>query len=144
MPAGRPTAFNPQYCKQATKLCRLGATDQELADFFDVAVSTINKWKIDYPDFSESLKAGKEAADAEVAHKLYRRAIGYSHKDVDIKAYEGTIIQTPIIKHYPPDPTSMIFWLKNRQPKKWREKQDISVEVAKGQSFKIGDQTIEF
>lgn len=144
MPAGRPTAFKPEYSKQATKLCRLGATNPELADFFDVAPSTISKWFIDYPEFSEAVKAGKEASDAEVAHKLYRRAIGYSHKDVDIKAYEGSIIQTPIIKHYPPDPTSMIFWLKNRQPKKWREKQELGLEISKGQSFKIGDQIIEF
>ena len=28
------------------------------------------------------------------------------------------------IEHFPPDPTSMIFWLKNRQPDKWRDKRE--------------------
>ncbi|MCV5597561.1 hypothetical protein OFN66_28085, partial [Escherichia coli] len=44
------------YAEQARKLCLLGYTDAELADFFEVSESTINKWKLDYPKFSESIK----------------------------------------------------------------------------------------
>ena len=43
------------YAEQARKLCLLG-TDAELADFFEVSESTINNWKFDYPEFSESIK----------------------------------------------------------------------------------------
>jgi hypothetical protein len=32
---GRPTSFKPEYVAQAEKLCALGATDQEIADFFE-------------------------------------------------------------------------------------------------------------
>lgn len=125
MELGRPTKYNEEYDLQAEKLCKLGATDVELADFFEVTEQTINNWKNDYPTFFESIKKGKELADAEVAEKLYHRATGYSHEDVDIKMYEGEIITTPLTKHYPPDTTAAIFWLKNRQPKKWRDKQQI-------------------
>lgn len=125
MPAGRPTKFKEEYCDQVEKLCKLGAIDEELADFFQVDVSTINNWKNDYPKFLESIKRGKIQADSEVAEKLFKRATGYSHEDVDIKMYEGEIIETRLIKHYPPDATSIIFWLKNRQPGKWRDKQEI-------------------
>lgn len=120
---GRPTKYKPEYNNQAYKLCLLGHTDDELAEFFEVHVSTIHQWKLDYPDFSDSIKKGKEIADGEVVASLYHRALGYSHEDVDIKMYEGGIIETPYTKHYPPDATSAIFWLKNRQPKKWRDKQ---------------------
>lgn len=122
---GRPTKYKEEYNEQVYKLCLLGAIDDELADFFDVDVSTINNWKIDYPEFFESIKRGKSLADANVASKLYHRATGYEHPDVDIKMYEGDIIETPLIKHYPPDTTAAIFWLKNRNPAKWRDKQEV-------------------
>lgn len=120
---GRPTKYKTEYNEQAYKLCLLGHTDEELAAFFEVHVSTIHQWKLDHPDFSDSIKKGKEIADGEVTQALYKSALGYSHPDVDIKVIDGNIVETPLIKHYPPNPTSMVFWLKNRQPKKWRDKQ---------------------
>lgn len=120
---GRPTKYKPEYNDQAYKLCLLGHTDEELASFFEVDVSTINNWKIDYPDFFESIKKGKEISDGEVVQALYKSALGYSHPDVDIKVIDGRIVETELTKHHPPNPTSMIFWLKNRQSKKWRDKQ---------------------
>lgn len=120
---GRPTKYKEEYNEQAYKLCLLGHTDAELAAFFDVSETTINNWKLEYPDFLESIKKGKEIADGEIVQSLYSRAVGYSHAEVDIKVIDGRIVQTELVKHYPPDATSMIFWLKNRQPKKWRDKQ---------------------
>ena len=119
---GRPTDYKAEYCEQAYKLCLLGLIDRELAEFFEISESTLNLWKLEYPDFSKSIKSGKDVANGNVAMSLYKRAIGYEHDDVDIKMYEGEIIKTPIVKHYPPDPASMIFFLKNRAPKKWRDK----------------------
>lgn len=125
---GRPSKYKQEYAEQAKKLCLLGATDAKLADFFEVDEATINRWKHDFPDFCKSLKAGKIQADAEIAESLFNRAKGYVAPDLDIKMYEGEIIETPYMKHYPPDATSMIFWLKNRQPDLWREKRE-AVEV---------------
>ena len=118
----RPSRYKAEFAGQAAKLCRLGATDKELAEFFGVTEKTINNWKGAHPEFLQSLKAGKQMADAEVAEKLFQRAIGYSHPDTHISNYQGLITVTPITKHYPPDPTSMIFWLKNRRPDLWRDK----------------------
>lgn len=63
---GRKSAYQKEYANQALKLCLLGATDKELADFFSVSEQTLNKWKKDYPEFLESLKKGKNIADANV------------------------------------------------------------------------------
>jgi len=60
-----------------------------------------------------------------VVESLYHRATGYSHPDVVVTSYQGDVTLTEIEKHYPPDATSMIFWLKNRQPKQWRDKQEL-------------------
>jgi len=125
MPAGRPTKYKAEYAEQAKKLCELGATDRQLADFFEVSESTLNLWKIDNKEFSESLKLGKEAPDALVERSLFQRAMGYSHEEDDIRVVNGELVITPIIKHYPPDSTSLIFWLKNRKKDDWRDKQEI-------------------
>lgn len=121
----RPTKYKAEYAEQALKLCRLGATDAEIANFFEVTESTVNKWKLDHPAFSESMKKGKEFSDAEVADRLFKRATGYSHPDVDIRVVGNEIVQTPLVKHYPPDTGAAIFWLKNRQRGKWRDKVEV-------------------
>lgn len=122
---GRKSDFKPEYCEAAIKLCKLGATDKELADFFKVSEQTINTWKLKHPDFSLALKEGKELADANVADRLYQRAMGYEHEDTYFSNYQGVVSETKTVKHYPPDSTAAIFWLKNRRPKEWRDKQEI-------------------
>lgn len=120
--SGRPSKYDEKYNEQARKLCLMGYTDKQLADFFDVAESTINKWKIDHEGFSESLKAGKEIADAEVTSSLFERAKGYSHIETKVFNNQGEIIAYDVNKIYPPDPISIKYWLNNRQPLRWREK----------------------
>lgn len=128
--AGRPSKYKDEYAGQAYKLCLLGATDKEIADFFNVSEQTINSWKKAYPAFLESLKKGKLAADAVVATKLYHRAIGYEHPEIITATFQGEITDTmEVTKHYAPDTTAAIFWLKNRQPAKWRDKQEIDQNV---------------
>lgn len=127
---GRPTKYDVKYNDQAYKLCLLGAKDTEIADFFDVSEQTINAWKKEFPEFLESLKRGKTIADANVGQRLYERALGFEHDSEEIKVVsmgkEGSSIErVPIRKIYPPDTVAAIFWLKNRQSGKWRDKQDV-------------------
>ena len=125
MPAGRPTEYRSEFPEQAYKLCLLGAIDRELSDFFGVSESTLNLWKLEYPEFSESLKAGKRDADANVANRLYQRAMGYSHDAVKIFMPAGASepVYAKYVEHYAPDTTACIFWLKNRRPDLWRDVQ---------------------
>ncbi|EBX0664796.1 terminase [Salmonella enterica subsp. enterica serovar Hadar] len=133
----RPTKYQEAYAEQARKLCLLGYTDSELADFFEVSESTINKWKLDYPEFSESIKKGKAVADAEVSDRLYQRAMGFVAPDIDIRVIENRIVETPLEKYYPPDTTAAIFWLKNRQKDKWRDKVDHELTGKDGGAIQI-------
>ncbi|MDH1341898.1 terminase [Ectopseudomonas oleovorans] len=131
---GRPTLYRAEYAEQARKLCRLGATDKELADFFAVDEATINRWKVAHPHFCESLKAGKQIADAEVADKLFQRATGYEHKAVKIvaDAKTGAEHQVEYVERYAPDTTAIIFWLKNRRPDLWRDRIDNTLSGPNG------------
>lgn len=121
---GRPTSYSKDYNEKVFKLCLLGATDKDIADFFGIVESTLNEWKLKYPEFSESIKKGKQAADANVGAALYSRAIGHTKKDCEeVFQYKGKIVRANVAKYFPPDITAIIFWLKNRQPDKWRDKQ---------------------
>lgn len=121
---GRPSKYRSEFAEQARKLCLLGATDKELADFFGISTGTLDNWKNAHPDFLSSLKEGKDLADAVVAEKLFKRATGYEHKAVkivaDAKTKDEHIVE--YTERYPPDTTACIFWLKNRQRDKWRDK----------------------
>lgn len=119
---GRPTLYRPEYARQAKKLCELGATDAELADFFGVEVRTIYRWKAEHKGFCQALKSGKDEADERVERALYARATGYEHDEIDIRVADGEVVQTPIRRIYPPDTTAAIFWLKNRRRNRWRER----------------------
>jgi hypothetical protein len=123
-PMGRPTDYRVVYDEQARKLCLLGATDKEMADFFDVSEVTLNAWKKAHPDFLKSLTRGKMEADADVASRLYDRAMGWSHDAVKIFMPAGAKepIYAPYREQLPPDTQAASLWLRNRQPTKWRDK----------------------
>jgi hypothetical protein len=134
---GRPTKYDPANNEAVEKFCKLGATDKELADLLNVNEDTVHEWKKVHPEFSESIKKGKEIADANVADRLYQRAMGFEHDSEEIKVVTepgknagSTVERVPIKKIYPPDPTSAIFWLKNRRPKEWRDKHEIEMKNA--------------
>ena len=127
----RPSKYKKEFNEQVYKLCLLGSTDKQIADFFEVDVATINRWKQSEPAFCESLKRGKDEADSIIAQSLYHRAKGYSHKEDKIFNDNGKPLIVPTVKHYPPDTTAAIFWLKNRKSDKWRDKQEIEQTVRK-------------
>jgi len=125
---GHPTLYKPEYAEQAQSLAELGATDDRLADFFKVTVRTIYNWKTQHEEFFQALKAGKAVADAMVERSLFHRAIGYETDAVKIFMPAGATepVYAPYRERIQPDTTACIFWLKNRQPERWRDKQDIA------------------
>ena len=133
---GRPTDYRPEFAEQAAKLCALGATDYEIADFFGVNTSTIYRWRNVHEQFCEAVRAGKERSDERVERALFNRAVGYSFESEKVFQHQGEIIRAPTVEHVPPDPGAAMNWLKNRNPDTWRDKQEIehkglSVTIAK-------------
>lgn len=129
---GRPTLYRAEYVRQAEKLCELGATDQEIADFFEVDVSTIYRWKNEHSDFCDAIKVAKEAADNRVERSLYQRAIGYEQDEVKIfmPANAEKPVYAPYRAKITPDTAAAIFWLKNRRSQEWRDRQVVEHDVS--------------
>jgi len=125
MPRGRPTKYKPEYAARAKELCERGAIDAELAAEFDVTIGTIWQWQRRYPEFFNAVKVGKDVADDRIERSLYDRGVGYTYETEKIFQYQGKIIRAKVIEHMPPDVTACIFWLKNRRPAEWRDKQVV-------------------
>jgi len=79
-----------------------------------------------HEDLSKSLKNAKTFADDLVEASLLAKATGYEHEEVKVFCHEGMITEHTVTKHYPPSDTSMIFWLKNRRPDKWRDRVEVA------------------
>jgi hypothetical protein len=125
---GRPPDYKPEHAEAATKLCALGATDYELADFFGVHTATIYRWKNTHAEFCEAVKVGKESADDRVERSLYNRAVGYSFETEKLWQFQGQVIRAQSVEHVPPDPGAAFNWLKNRRGAEWRDKQIVTGE----------------
>jgi hypothetical protein len=141
VPGGRPSDYDAAFPEQARKICELGATDQEIADFFDVDVRTIYRWKHDHDEFCQALKAGKDIADERVERSLYQKAIGYEQDEV--KIFMPASALEPVYAGYrakiAPDTTAAIFWLKNRRSERWRDVKATELSGPNGQPVEIAE-----
>lgn len=97
---GRPTVFSDRLALALIALAERGATDEEMAVAAGIDVRTLYRWKEAHPDFCQALKEKKDLADDFMEDALYKTGMS------------GNV-------------TAQIFWLKNRQPKRWRDRQEI-------------------
>lgn len=144
-PNGRPPKYKGEETNDlAYKFALLGGKDEIIAEFLGIGVSTLYDWKSKHPDFLEAIKQGGAQADAEIAQSLYQRAKGYTTKETKIATYEGQITDTlEVDKHYPPDTTAAVIWLKNRtggkyrQSGTWADKQEVEHSGEMGVTFNM-------
>lgn len=126
---GRPSGYRAKYAQQAKVLARLGATDREIAEALGIDPATVLRWRVAHKAFANAIRVGKAAADARVEQSLYRRATGYSFDALKIQMdKDGYFREHPYVEHVPPDTTACIFWLKNRKPQDWRDRQEHTHE----------------
>lgn len=118
---GRPSKYRPEFARIAAALCKRGATDYELAEEFDVSVSTIQRWGCQHDDFWEAVYNAKNAFDRRVERSLAQRAAGYSYHTEKVFQFQGEIIRARVVEHIPADVTAIKMWLTNRDPANWRE-----------------------
>lgn len=113
---------------------RDGLTDEQIAANIGISKQTFYDWKKKYADFSDSLKRGKEVVDRQVENALLKRALGYTYKETTTElcvdketGYSEMKVTKVVEKEVQPDTTAQIFWLKNRKPEEWRDKQNMEL-----------------
>ncbi|MEO7690809.1 MAG: hypothetical protein ABIS51_16115 [Sphingomonas sp.] len=119
--------YKPEFVDQARKMCQLGATDEELAEHFEVCVRTIYRWRNTHEEFAEAVVVGKEHADARVERALYSRAVGCSVERTRVFKHAGDDkpVYATYTHHFPPDPNAALHWLRVRQPRKWQIHEEV-------------------
>jgi len=114
---------------------RDGLTDQQIAENMGITAKTLYDWKNKHSEICKALKEGKDVPDRNVENALYKRARGYDAEEVIEERDPDTgqmVVTRRVVKHIPPDPTSMIFYLKNRKPDEWRDKRQTELTGAEG------------
>lgn len=112
---------------------RDGLIEKQIAHNMSISVTTLTDWKKRFPQILEALQKGKEVVDREVENALYKRALGYWVTETKtITMPDGDVRTEEIHKHIAPDTTAQIFWLKNRKPDQWREKNDLTLTPSNG------------
>lgn len=119
--------LTPEGLLKLESWARDGLTDEQLAERMNITPSTLYEWKKRYSEISETLKKGKEIVDIQVENALLKRALGYSYEEVKIEETTDGEKVTTTTKEVIPDTTAQIFWLKNRRPDRWRDKQDMEL-----------------
>lgn len=121
---------------------RDGLTDEQLAAKIGITATTLYDWKSKYPVISEALKRGKEVVDVEVENALLKRAMGYEYTETRTETADDGMVKTIVMqKTMPPDTTAQIFWLKNRRPAVWRDKQQV--EHSTDKPFEVNIKVVE-
>ena len=121
MAGGRPTVYKPENAEIARHACMLGASNETLAERFEVSRRTIDNWITAIPEFSDAVRHGRQVADESVVAALYARATGMERKSIKVVEGDGGQVTTTHTVQALPDVRACIFWLRNRRPEQWRE-----------------------
>lgn len=127
---GRPSKYSKYYApRMAELMSAAGMIDKEMADELGIAESTFHKWKKDHPEFSDAIAKGKEKPNRLVESALIKSALGHNGDDVtQYRDADGNITGTVMHRRYiPPSTGAMVFFLKNRIPDRWKDKQDLGL-----------------
>ena len=126
---GRKSTYNPEiHPKIASDLALMGKTQPEIAKALGVDEDTVIRWRKEFPEFAGAIKESKDQADSKVVACLYQRACGYEYTEIKVvENPDGTRRKEMTKRKVAPDVTAQIFWLKNRQPGQWRDKQNVEM-----------------
>lgn len=142
---GRPSIYDPlRFPHIAFVLCKeRGFTNEELARVFDVSTSTVNQWMWQKKEFKDAVRKGRDGFDSEkVEQALLKRALGYEYVEKHVsrtklvgKTPQGVEVTVPavttteITKRVVEDPKSIMYWLQNRQPDRWKHTAYLKIET---------------
>lgn len=125
-----PTKYKAEFAEQAGRLALMGMTDMELATFFGVNKAQITRWKKRHPAFANALKENRALAGAAVVASMFKNAIGYEHPEDKVMGVEdGKPVIVQVTKRYPPNQAACQYYLSNREPERWRNKQELEVST---------------
>lgn len=127
---GPKSGFNEKIKETFLRLLKEGKTEDQVAEIVGVSRRTLCNWKGKHPELLHAVREARLAADELIEASLFSRALGYSHAEVKVFCNkDGEVTTHEVERHYPPDTLAAMFWLRNRQPERWKEKSEGDVTV---------------
>jgi hypothetical protein len=124
------SAYHSGFDRRATDYRLLGATNEDLSRFFNVGISTIQRWLVEIPSFRRAVQRGREMADVRVARALHKRAVGFTARAQKVVVVDKTPQVIEYKEYYPPDVQAGRYWLNNRRPRDWKERDSNQIASA--------------
>lgn len=128
---GRPSLKdNPEVVNKIKQLAQEGKIDKQISEIIGIKERTLNLWKEKDWEFYACLKENKQIANEMVEASAFKRALGFENTvHTEKTTNRGDVVQVAETTYYPPDPTSIIFFLKNRDPSKWKDRREEEHKV---------------
>ena len=120
---GAPTGYKPEIIESVAKLAKMGMSNVEIAEFLGKPNQTFSDWIKKYPELSGALARARLHPTGKVVAAMYKNALGAQTVD-EIYDDKGNLLKR-IVRTKEPNQAAIQFWLKNRDPNEWREKQHI-------------------
>lgn len=115
---------------------RDGLTMEQIAYNIGITKPTLYKWQERDSNFLNALKVSRDAADREVENALFKNAVGFHYTEQQVTD-TGDVVD--VEKYSKPNTTAQIFWLKNRKPEQWRDKQNIEHDGSINQTVDLSN-----
>ena len=104
------------------------ATINEIAAALGVSKTSVYDWAHQHKEFAEAIARVRRLADAAVESALRKKAIGYTVEIAEQRVTkDGDVVDLKKDVHVPSDTAAASFWLKNRDPDRWSDKQKLEV-----------------
>jgi hypothetical protein len=149
----RKSKYNENFPTLAEGYARRGLNDEQIAKNLGVSLATYYEYQKKYPEFLEAIKKGKAPVDMIAENNFLKRVNGYSYKEKHIDYYAPDPkdpASVPMVKsvkevtkQVPPDVTAGIFWLMNRIPDRWKDKQSLKISGSIATDTQLSVEEIE-
>lgn len=125
---GPKPGFTKRDLKDVTLLAKLGASQKQIAEYFETGIDNVEYWMKKHPVFHAAVKRGSIIPDMKVANSLYKRAVGIEYIEEEYTAIEVKGKKVPLSemalvrrtkKWLPPEVKAIIHWLRIRQREVW-------------------------
>jgi transcriptional regulator with XRE-family HTH domain len=134
--------LEPEGLTRIQGWARDGLDLEQIAENMHISRSTLREWRINHPAIASAIKEGRDVPDRNVENSLYKSALGYEYDEETRELRDGELCVTKIVhKTVLPNTTAQIFWLKNRKPREWRDKQETELYGKDGGAINVQSMT---
>jgi len=119
--------LTPELKVEVAKLIARGYSQYAVAKIVGVSQATVCRWIALHDDLRINIKLQEQLATDMVERSLFDKAMAYVEHEREIEVDEDGVERTVRVKEKTKsgDTAAAIFWLKNKRPDAWKDRQEI-------------------